>query len=189
MSSLLHFPWVNPKFPASPLWDWGKDIALWASEYIAECLAGLGLNGELWQRQCCKILQYFEYISMQLAHTHNPCVYYSHSVAKALILGNISSFIWVQTLILSVMISCMGTGLRGAGLFWRNEDACGAGRISCFWGSSERMLWCTPKHTNLFNAVAIFIDAYAAHDGLLIIRDFIYATPDHLKGRFWHYHS
>ncbi len=36
------------------------------------------------------------------------------------------------------------------------------------------MLQCTPKQSNLFNAEAIFIDTCAAHDGRLIIQEFIY---------------
>lgn len=64
--------------------------------------------------------------------------------------------------------------LVSGGLFWRNEDANGARWISCFSDLSERMLQSIPKQTNLFNAAAIFTDTYAAHDGRLIIHNFIY---------------
>ena len=36
------------------------------------------------------------------------------------------------------------------------------------------MLQSIPKQTDLFNAAAIFTDTYAAHDGRLIIHNFIY---------------
>lgn len=92
---------------------------------------------------------------MQLVLTQPLCILFPQSL-NGLISGNTSHSMSANSLILFVRLwwSALRAEVSG-GLFWGNEDAHGAGWILCFW-------------TNLFNAVAIFIDTYAGHDGHLI---------------------
>lgn len=173
MSSLLHFPWANPEFIASPLRDWGR---IFSFEHLNKniSLNRLQTQDSSKRLRAARFHNTFECISMHLVLTQPLCILFPQSL-KALISGNTSHYLSANSLIHFVRLwwSAMQPEVSG-GLFQRNEDAYGARWISCFWDLSERMLHWIIKQTNLFNAVAIFTATYEAHYAGLIMRKFIY---------------
>lgn len=117
-----------------------------------------------------RISEYFQCIRMHLVLTQPPSIS-SPLPLKALMSGNTSHYKSAKSLILFVSPWWLATqpGIPG-GLFWKNEDAHGAGldfmllRLSCW----------MQHQTNLFRAAAIFTATYAVCCHWLFVRKFIY---------------
>lgn len=148
MSSLLHFPWVTPEFPASPARDWGKGY--WALSNRTNvyrrvpCRPAIQWGATLGSLRTARLHHAFECISMQLALAQPWRILFPQSHA-ALISGNTRYYMRANSLILFVRLRWSATySLKSQGdcLFEKKGGGAHWARwISCSWDFSGRMLY------------------------------------------------
>lgn len=177
MSSLLHFPWVTPEFPASPTRDWGKGY--WAlsnrTKICVPCRPAIQWGAMLGSLRTARLHHAFGCISMQLALAQPWRILFPQS-HTALISGNTQYYMRANSLILFVRLRWSATySLKSPGdcLFEKKKRVGG-----CTLGKVDFMLlglqWEDAlQKNNLFNTVVIFRDTHAAN-GRCIIHDFTY---------------